>query len=161
SARVHVREAKVANIFAAGRFIDIGGESYQEVEWVPEEPSPCGAVGTRTESSVARVSRIEALIAAGRAADAVSELHAASPGLGRHGRMLLTKALSQTKDWPRLLRHLATPESAEEAAVLVTAMVKQKQWQPAKDFLKSPSAVNLLGSPEINHLDQMIRAEEA
>jgi Calcineurin-like phosphoesterase len=160
-ARVHVREAKVSNIFAAGRFIDIGSESYEDVEWVPEESAPARPTGATAETPVARVARIEALIAAGRAADAIAELEVGSHGLGRYGHMLLTRALNEAKNWPRLLRHLTSPESSDEAALLVTAMVKQKQWQEAKDFLKTPSAKALLSEPEITHLEQMVRAEEA
>lgn len=159
-ARVHVREAKVQNIFAAGRFIDIGGESFEDVDWAPEEvaqPSPTGT----GDSPVARVAGIEALLAAGKAGEAVAELDASSHTLGRHGRMLLTKALRETKDWARLLRHLAAPENAEEAVVVVTAMCKQKQWQEAKNFLGAPVAKTLLGGPEMTHLNQMVRAEEA
>lgn len=160
-ARVHVREAKVSNIFAAGRFIDIGSESYEDVEWVPEESAPLMLAGIPISSRVERVARIEALIAAGKAADAVTELEDSSHGLGRHGRMLLTKALNKAKDWPRLVRHLTAPESGDEVAILVTAMAKQKRWQAAKDFLKTPSAKFLLSEPEITHLEQMVRAEEA
>ena len=108
-----------------------------------------------------QVARIEALIAAGRADDAVAELEAGSHGLGRHGRMLLTKALNEAKNWPGLLRHLTVPESADEVALLVTAMAKQRQWQAAKDFLKTPSTKTLLSGPEITHLEQMVHAEEA
>jgi hypothetical protein len=161
NARVHVREAKVSNIFAAGRFIDIGGESYEDVEWVPEESAPPRPAGAAVESPVERVARIEALIAAGNAADAAAELEADSHGLGRHGRMLLTKALNEGKDWPQLARHLAAPETGDEAALLVTAMAKQEQWQMAEDFLKTPSATTLLSEPEITHLEQMVRAEKA
>jgi hypothetical protein len=159
-ARVHVREAKVQNIFAAGRFIEIGGESYEDVDWIREElaqPSPTGVA----DSPVARVAGIEALLAAGKATEAVAELDASSLTLGRHGRMLLTKALQETKNWSRLLLHLAAPRNAEEVAVLVTAMCKQKQWKEAKDFLGTPVAKRLLSVPEINHLNHMICAEEA
>lgn len=160
-ARVHVREAKVTNIFAAGRFIDIGGESYEDVDWMPEEPVAAAPAGAAGDSLVARVARIEALISDGKTPEAVAELGADAPALGRYGRMLLTKALNEAKDWPQLLRHLAAPENGEEAAILVTAMAKQKQWDDAKDFLKTPAATSLLGGPEINHLEQMVRAEEA
>lgn len=158
-ARVHVREAKVQNIFAAGRFIDIGGESYEDVDWAPEELPQLSGTGA-ADSPVTRVARIEALLAAGNAAEAVTELDASSHTLGRHGRMLLTRALRETKDYARLLRHLASPENAEEAAVLVTAMSKQKQWQEAKGFLGTPAAKTLLSGVEINHLNQMVCAEE-
>lgn len=160
-ARVHVREAKVSNIFAAGRFIDIGGESYEDVEWVPEEFGPAQPTGAAVQSPLEMVARIEALIAVGKTTDAVAELEVGSHVLGRHGRMLLTRALKEEQDWPRLLRHLAAPESGDEAALLVTAMAKQKQWQSAKDFLKTPLCETLLTGPEITHLEQMVRAEEA
>lgn len=160
-ARVHVREAKIQNIFAAGRFIDIGGESYEDVDWIPEEAGPQPAAGSTAESPMERVVRIESLLAAGKIADAIVELDAGSHVLGRHGRLLLTKALTEAKDWPRLQSHLAAPESADEAALLVTALAKQKEWQAAKDFLKAPSATTLLSGPEIVHLNQMVRAEEA
>lgn len=160
-ARVHVREAKVSNIFAAGRFIDIGGDSYEDVEWIPEEQGPVPPVGLAVESPLNRVARIEALIAEGKAMDALTELDANSHGLGRHGRMLITRALNEIRDWPTLLRHLATPENSEEAALLVTAMAKQKQWSQATDFLKTPCAEVLLSGPEITYLEQMVRAEEA
>lgn len=160
-ARIHVREAKVSNIFAAGRFIDIGGESYVDVEWIPEESALLGAIGAAVEPAVARVARIEALIANGQAVNAVAELDADRHSLGQYGHMLLTKALSDAKDWPRLSRHLASPSSAEEVILLVTAMVKQKQWQPAKDLLNAPVASTLLTRASINDLDQMVRAEEA
>jgi hypothetical protein len=162
-ARVHVREAKVSNIFAAGRFIELGDASFEDIEWSPEEPASPPRADERGpgESLLARVARIEAMIAAGNAADAVAELEADSFGLGRHGRMLLTKALNETKDWPRLQRHLAAPQSVEEMILLVTAMVKQKQWQQAKDILKAPVARDLLSGPNINHLEEMVRAEEA
>ncbi len=158
-ARVHVREARVQNIFAAGRFIEIGDESFEDVDWVPEElaqPSPTGT----DNSSVASVARIETLLAEGKVAEAVTELDRISNSLGRHGRKLLTKALIETKNWARLLCHLAAPENAQEAAVLVTAMCKQKQWQKASDFLATPAAKTLLSNLEITHLNNMVQAEK-
>lgn len=159
-ARVHVREAKVSNIFAAGRFIDFGGESYHDVKWEPEVTAPLRVPGTLAESPLARVARIEALIASGNAADAVAELDADLSSLGRHGRMLLTKALNDAKDWPRLQLHLAAPENAHEMTLLVTALVKQEQWEQAKHILKAPLARFLLSGPDIIHLEQMVSAEE-
>ena len=68
--------------------------------------------------------------------------------------------MSESKDWPRLCRHLATPQNADEMILLVTAMVKQKLWQQAKDILKTPIATELLTEPTIGDFEQMIRAEE-
>jgi hypothetical protein len=161
-ARVHVREAKVSNIFAAGRFIDLGDKSFEDVEWSPEETAPPPASGGwgPTEPVLARVSRIERMIASGKAVDAVAELEADTANLGRHGRLLLTMALNQAEYWLALERHLASPESAEEMTLLVTALVKQKQWQKARDVLKAPKARDLVSQPNVKLLEDWIRAEE-
>jgi hypothetical protein len=163
-ARVHVREAKVSNIFAPGRFIDAGGASYEDIEWSPEETPHLMAPEAGqcpAEPLLARVGRIERMIAAGQTSEALVELEPLAARLGRHGRLLLSKALSEAKHWPRLQRHLAAPENADEVTLLVTAMVRQKQWQKARDVLKSPVAIDHLSGPAINDLEMMIRAEEA
>jgi hypothetical protein len=163
SARVHVREAKVTNIFTRGRFIDLDDASFQDLEWTPEEGSQLQAEGARAtgEPLLARVERIESLIAEGRAAEALAQLELDAKVLGRHGRLLVTKALVEAKDWPNLQHHLTLPESADELTQLVTALVRQKLWQQAKDLLRAPIASNLLSGPNVTDLEQLVNAEEA
>ncbi len=161
-ARVHVREAKVSAIFSAGRFIEMGDKSFEDVQWSPEETVPPGTVAANgsTESPLHRVSRIEKMIASGRATEAVAELEACFADLGHYGRLLLTTALKEAKDWPKLEDHLASPENAEEITFLVIALVKQQQWQKAKAVLELPNARDFLSEPNIKQLEAMIRAEE-
>lgn len=99
------------------------------------------------------------MISSGKTVDAIAELKATA-NLGRHGRLLLTMALNQAEDWAALERHLASPESAEEMTLVVTALVKQKQWPKARDILKTPKARELLSQPNITLLQDWIRAEE-
>ena len=162
-ARVHVREAKVSDIFSAGRFIDLSGKSFEDVEWSPEETAQVSIEPRRDlgESPFVRVNRIEGLIASGRAAEAVPELEAHAGSLGRHGRLLLTAALQKAEDWSRLERHLSTPENAEEATSLVFALVKQERWERAKNVLNQPEVREILAGPDIKQLEAMVRAEEA
>src|SRR5262249_43386320 len=108
-----------------------------------------------------RLSRVESMIATGKAGEAAAELEAEGAALGRHGRLLLTKALNELGDWPKLERHLANPESAEEITLLVEALIRQKRWQEAKDILAAPAARDLLSAPNIKDLEQRVRAEEA
>ena len=87
-------------VFAAGRFIDLGGESYEDVHWTSTPPNPPPRVGG--ESVLDQLTRIEAAINSGNPGPVIAELEANAGRFGRHGRRLLGEALEDAGRWGKL-----------------------------------------------------------
>jgi hypothetical protein len=155
-ARVHVREVALANVFAAARRAEFGGNSFVDLEW-PPLTSPEVARSQREEEVVLQA---EEQLAAGNLDAAVEALGDVERPPGSYARTLMIAALREGRSWERLALEVSEPLNPEELVALVHSLGESGRIDEARTALvENAGAIDLGG--QAGDLDAWIRAKEA
>lgn len=146
-ARVHIREMVVPGIFSQGRMLELGGQSYGDIQWTAAPLNVVVNTGRGGGAAITLVEHIESLISKGCPKDAIAQIDAAEEELGHYGRQLLSKALFEAKEWDRIEEHISCPWNSDELTKLVLASLALKHWAKAEQAISA--ADNTGGFPAL------------
>lgn len=162
SARIHVRESREPKIFSPGRFISLGNRSYEDVNWTAyADEKPVNTADARAFGSVvlSSLENIERHLREKNFDSAIAELDGKSDVLGSHGRRLRIEALKGSGKWPELAALVSDPANADEAALLVRALVESREWTKVDEALAATATLSLLDAARIDELRHYALAE--
>ncbi len=152
TARVHVREMSVANLFCPSRRAAFGGASWTDMAW----DSPPDLAGRPVPFAAQRLDaallKAEAELKAG-ALQAVKEI--LSPlvaDLPEYGRMLLLEAARQTSDEKLLLELLTPPRAIGELIERTELCIRNRDYLNARSGLDQFGIALGVAQP---HLDEL------
>ena len=136
SARVHVREMRVANFFTRAVLQEFGGSSYVDLQWTtpvdaagrPEDP-----IG-ETRSRALRAAE-NALRGTGDARAALDLLATVEIGQDAFARQLLIDAVQSLNDPAETVALLSAPQSIGELVLLIDSHLALRDGQRAIDLL--------------------------
>jgi hypothetical protein len=160
SARVHVREASVANLFSPSPRPAFGGNSWTTLDWEP----PADLMGRAPDHATARIRAAiegaEEALHLGRPADALALLRPLASDLPDFGRRLLVEAARAGGDRPLLIDLLTPPRTIAELVDLSEACIASRQFERARSALSEYAALLSLPEPNMRELQARITAGE-
>jgi hypothetical protein len=160
SARVHVREANVANLFSRSPRPAFGGNSWTELEWNPPADLIGRAPDRARKRMQAAIEGAEEAVRHGRPAEAVALLSPLGPDLPDFGRKLLLEAARTDGNRLLLIELLTPPRSIVELVELTEACIASRQFGRARSILSDHAAQLGLPQPNMRELRDHINARE-
>lgn len=157
---VHVREMNIPFVLSSGRLTAWGGKSFAEIEWTPTPITPLVDTGRAGGSKLVVLEQIESLISTRSFDKAVTLIDSAESILGHLGRQLKSKALFEGRSWKRLADHLHQPQSFEELAQCLKALVALRDWPTANSILEQAYGSGEMASQQLDELRKWLRAEK-
>jgi len=142
SARVHVREMTLPGVFSAGRLVALGNRSFVDMDWTPAPAHQIVNTGVGGGMAVARIERVEQLLALKQYDEAVALLESSNSSRSTYANRLRIEALFGGRKWDRIVELLADPKSPDELAKLVRALVELRKWPEAKEVLRVARSSN-------------------
>lgn len=161
TARVHVREMSVANLFCAARRAAFGGASWTDLEWDHPADLAGRVVPTAERRLASTLVEAEAQIKGGVPLAAKELLRPIAADLPDFGRLLLIEASRQTNDWPLLIELLTPPGAIGELIERTDLCIRSKDYPNARGGLEQFSAALGVTEPHLNELRARIAAAEA
>jgi len=136
SARVHVREMAVSNLFSRATLAEFGGRSFVDLEWTtpvdaggrPEDPARDRLIAVLHAAEAALLERHDP-------AEALRLLMAADVTRDPFGRRLLLSAAEAVADWDRVIAITREPKSIEELVLGVDARLNRSNYDEACEVL--------------------------
>jgi len=146
SVKVHVREMSVSNLFSRGRFMELGGSSFVELNWEPGKNS----VGAQDNITLLRNQSIiingEQAVKSGNYSLAKSLLEKIDLSPNSYERGLYLDALMKMKDWKAIIEITKTPSSIDELYKRVDAFIETDNFSAASKSIEAFS--EMLNLPE-------------
>jgi hypothetical protein len=161
SARVHIREMSVSNLFCASRRAALGGASCVDLGWDLPADLAGRTVDISKQRRVAAVVRAEAELKAGAPAAAKELLRPIAAELPDFGRKLLLEAARQTSDRPLLAELLTPPRTIAELIERTDTCIRGKDFANARAGLDQFSSELGVAEPHLKELRASIAAAEA
>ena len=154
--RTHVRAMTVANLFSRGQFMDLGGRSYIDLDWLP----PRNAVGLEIDTQIQRlhvlIDEAESAAKTGNPARTVEILDALELPPGSYERKLYLNAATEAQDWERVVKVTDPPAMIGELVQRFEAFSRLGDFRSAIDVLDRFS--QQLQLPEPLELELRVRA---
>ncbi|CAE6732642.1 metallophosphoesterase family protein [Paraburkholderia nemoris] len=161
SARVHVREMSVSNLFCASRRAAFGGASYVDLKWDP----PADLAGRPIDSSLQRlmatVAQAEIELKAGAPSTAKELLLPVAAELPDFGRLLLIESARQTNDRFLVIELLTPPRTIGELVERTDTFIRVKDYAEARAGLDQFGEVLGVAEPHVKELRARIASAEA
>jgi hypothetical protein len=160
SARIHVREMRVANIFGRSAMASQGGQSYTELSW--DLPKDMAGRASRPEGRKLEQSILEAerLFKENRMADVTNLLLPSSSSLNPYGRKLLLDAALARDDWAAVRKIASPPKSIAEFVALIEALLKAGNTQGARQAFEIHRSTFNMPDAQIAELESRIAFHE-
>jgi Calcineurin-like phosphoesterase len=156
SARVHVREAVIANTFAPARRTEFGLKGYLDLEW----QLPAMGVRHRAEAGDAVVFEAEKLAAEGEYQRVLDVLDGVSVEPGAYARELRRVALQELEEWEQLAALLDPPTSIGELSDAAKALAELDPDRAERFLAAHRDRVGMNG-PDAENLRRFISAKRA
>jgi hypothetical protein len=161
SARVHVREANVANLFARSPRPAFGGNSWTVLQWDAPPDLMGHPIDYAKQKITTTVEVAEIALRDGRPAESIALLRPLQTDLPTHGRKLLIEAARNVGDRPLLIELLTPPQTIAELIGLLEAATASRQFSRARLVLSEFADKLALPESLARDLRARINAEEA
>jgi len=161
SARIHVREMTVGNLFSRASLADFGGRSFAVIEWEPPKDLVGRPIDIEAERMRETIEQAEGFFKGGDPAASVSLLAPKRAVLSSYGRQLLIDSATNAHNWDVVVEVTATPRSIEELLRRVDAQLRLKRFADAHEALDQFSERLNLDSALEHELRARVAAEEA
>ena len=160
SARVHVREANVANLFSRSHRPAFGGNSWTLLDWNPPADLMGRVPDRATERVRAAIESAEEAVQRGRMAEAVGHLQPIATDLPDFGRKLLREAARAIDNRPLLIDLLTPPKAIAELFELTEVYINSHEFERARSALSDYATQLGLPEPNMRELQDRIDAGE-
>ncbi len=161
SARVHVREMVVANLFGRAHLNNWGGRSFAELRWTATTNEVGRAVDTGAARVIATVDEAEAAFQAKEYGRTIGLLLEDRERLPEYGRQLLLHAAVEESNWALVVECATPPQTIEELVHLTNALAQRGDFERAREALSTHAGHLGLSAPQQEELATQIAGEEA
>lgn len=161
SVRVHVRAMAVANLFSRGQFMDLGGQSFVDLDWEPARNVVGAPIDTNAARTRITIEEAEIVAKSGNPQRAIELLHTLDLPVGSYQRQLFLVAAMEAQDWSAILKVTEPPTTIEELVQRVEAFNRLGKSAGAIDTLERFSRQLQLPESLGIELRHRINAQEA
>ncbi|MEI8354630.1 MAG: metallophosphoesterase [Deltaproteobacteria bacterium] len=135
SARVHVRQMAIAQIFSQAHLNAVGGQSYVDLNWeMPGEIAAKLASDKRSHHNKV-ILEAERLLKSQKYSNAISILEPLMVSLEGYGRMIFFDAAVHARRWDLVIKFSQIPQSIQELINLVEACDQNFEIQAGREAL--------------------------
>ncbi|OKS89235.1 metallophosphoesterase family protein [Mucilaginibacter polytrichastri] len=135
SVRVHVREMRISNLFSPGRFHELGGNSYTDLNWENSK----NVLGKNVNVEGAKIRELtesaEFLLMNGSPKETIKILLKLNLSQEGYQRQLFLKAAQSASDWPSILSVIDPPLNIFELILKVESFNNIHNYSEAKKML--------------------------
>jgi len=160
SVRVHVRAMSVANLFARGQLLDLGGVSHVDLNWEPPKNLVGGPLDTGRERVNSIIQEAELAAKSGAPARAIELMRKMDLAAGSYERKLFLSASAEAQDWASIIRVTDPPSSIGELVYRVEALLQVGKVTDAGEALEKYSLQLQIAAPLLVELRRRIKAHE-
>jgi hypothetical protein len=161
SARIHVREASVANLFARSPRPAFGGNSWTTLNWETPPDLMGRPVDYSRQKIAAALEVAEIAIRQDRPKDCIMVLRSLGEDIPTYGRQLLIDAAKKLNDRITLIDVLTPPRTIGELIDLFNVTTASRQFPQARTVLSRYSIDLALPDAMLRELHSRLDAEEA
>lgn len=122
SARLHVRQMSVANLFSPARLSDFGGKSFMEIDWTPQRNIAGAVINSNALRTQKFIEEAELEVKTGDPKRAISILRRISIPEGSYQRDLILTAATKATDWQTIIDVTDPPLTIAELVSRVDAL---------------------------------------
>lgn len=112
--RVHVRAMIVANLFSRGQFMEFGGTSYADLDWMPPRNAVGSAIDTQAQRTRALIDEAETAAKTGHLERALILLGRLERPPGSYERQLYLSAAKDAENWNGIVKITDPPATIDE-----------------------------------------------
>lgn len=160
SARLHVRQMSVANLFSPARLANFGGKSFMELDWTPPRNIAGAVINTDAIRTQKTIEEAELALKTGDAKLTISILrHFSLPG-GSYQRNLILDAAIAAEDWQTTIDVTDPPLTIAELVNRVNALCRMNRLPDAFDALDRHSKKLDLSTSIEKDLRRQLTAQE-
>lgn len=135
SARLHVRQMSVANLFSPARLSDFGGKSFIELDWTPPRNIVGAIINADTIRTQKTIEEAELAVKTGDSKRAIPILRHLPLPADSYQRELLLNAATNAQDWQTIIDVTDPPLSIAELVKRVDSLSRLTRLTEAFDAL--------------------------
>lgn len=139
TARLHVRQMNVANIFSPARLSDFGGKSFIELDWTPPRNIAGAVINANAIRTQKSIEEAEIAVKTGDPKGAISILRQFSLPAGSYQRDLILEAATAAADWQMIADVTDPPLTIAELISRVNALSRLNRSTDALHSLERHS----------------------
>ena len=159
--RVHVRAMNVANIFSRGQFMEFGGTSYADLDWMPPRNAVGSMIDTQAQRTRALIDEAESAAKTGNLEHSLMLLARLELPRGSYERQLYLSTARDAEDWHGIVRITDPPTTIEELVQRYESFLRLDDPGSALDALDFVSKQLLLPDSMVAELRSRASAQEA